>query len=338
MSLLLFANNAQTTLAGPIASTAVSVNVAAGTGSEFPSPGSGQYFVMTFNDQATKLLREIVWVTARSGDTLTILRGQEGTTAAAWLANDIAANWWTAGQASAMVQVAQLQAQATNYAQDTGSLNALVVGLVPTVASLASIIGAPIRVNIAYSNTGSSTLRVNSLAATLIKNPDGSNLTQGQLIAGHIYEFAYNGTTFDLLSSPYQLLGSVNTFAQLQTFTSGAQGAGGRVTGSSSRYVNLTDFTSLLATPGFGSMPSKLMFQWNNVTITATGAGLTTVYLDLPEAFPTSFLWCIANWDGTSPPTSGNCAAQPQTNSQIALTINTSAAAAYGVCYLAIGY
>ena len=98
MSLLIFANNAQSTLSGPIASTATSLNVAAGTGNEFPLPGVGQYFVMTLNDQATKLQREIVWVTARSGDTMTIVRGQEGTSALAWLANDIAANWWTAGR------------------------------------------------------------------------------------------------------------------------------------------------------------------------------------------------------------------------------------------------
>lgn len=218
MSLLLFANNAQTVLAGPIAASSTTCNLAAGTGSEFANPAAGQYFVMTFNDQATGLIREIVWVTARSGDTLTILRAQEGTTALNWLANDVAANWWTAGQAATMIQVAQLQAQATNYGADTGAVNAMVVTLPNPPSSLASIIGAPIRVKVGNTNTGSSTLALNGLAATVITNPDGTNLVASQLVAGHIFEVVYNGTTFDLMTAPYELLKKANTWTQTQTF------------------------------------------------------------------------------------------------------------------------
>lgn len=102
MSNILFANNASTVLAAPISSGATSCTVTTGTGALFPNPSGGQYFCMTFVDAATGLVTEIVHVTARSGDTLTIQRAQEGTTAHSWLAGDIAANFWTAGSVTAL--------------------------------------------------------------------------------------------------------------------------------------------------------------------------------------------------------------------------------------------
>lgn len=108
-STILFANNATSTLAGAITNVATTVNLQAGGGALFPNPGAGQYFVLTFVDAATGLLNEIVQVTARVVDALTIVRAQEGTTAKAWLAGDIAASLWSAGQASAMQQAALLQ-------------------------------------------------------------------------------------------------------------------------------------------------------------------------------------------------------------------------------------
>lgn len=104
MSTILWANNATTTLAGGISNVATTAVLAAGTGVEFPSPGVGQYFTMTFNDAATGLLDEIVHVTNVSGDTITIVRAQEGTTAQSWSAGDLASNLLTAGSLAALVQ------------------------------------------------------------------------------------------------------------------------------------------------------------------------------------------------------------------------------------------
>ncbi|WP_370602277.1 hypothetical protein [Citrobacter cronae] len=98
---LLAANNAQTVLAAGISSTATSLTVNAGTGTLFPSPVAGtSFFKLTIIDAATGSLTEIVHVTARAGDVFTIQRGQEGTVARAWSANDIAANMMTAGTLS----------------------------------------------------------------------------------------------------------------------------------------------------------------------------------------------------------------------------------------------
>lgn len=113
MATILWANNAQSTLAGAITDTATTANLAAGTGVLFPSPGANQYFVMTFNDAATGLLREIVHVTNVSTDTITMVRAQEGTTALAWNAGDLALNLVTAGTMQALQQIATLPATAT---------------------------------------------------------------------------------------------------------------------------------------------------------------------------------------------------------------------------------
>ncbi len=80
------ANNAYAQLAGGITSSATVLTVAAGQGARFPSLGTGDYFYATLIDTSNNL--EIVRVTARSTDSMTIVRGQDGTTARAYAAND----------------------------------------------------------------------------------------------------------------------------------------------------------------------------------------------------------------------------------------------------------
>ncbi|HHA1671302.1 TPA: hypothetical protein ACOEF8_003312 [Enterobacter roggenkampii] len=98
---LLAANNAQSVLAAGISASATSLTLNTGTGALFPAPVYGtSFFKLTLIDAATGQLTEIVHVTARTGDTLTIDRAQEGTLARAWSANDIVANMMTAGTLS----------------------------------------------------------------------------------------------------------------------------------------------------------------------------------------------------------------------------------------------
>lgn len=75
----LWTNNAKSTLASAITSSgATSLTVQPGDGGLFPNPGATDFFQVTLENGLT---REIVKVTARSADTFTIVRGQEGTTA-----------------------------------------------------------------------------------------------------------------------------------------------------------------------------------------------------------------------------------------------------------------
>ncbi len=106
MALFLFANNASSVLASAISSTATVIDLSPGTGALFPNPAAGQQFTLTLNDAATGLVYEIVYCTARSTDTLTVVRGQEGTAAVSWLANDRAFLTATAGALGSLAPLA----------------------------------------------------------------------------------------------------------------------------------------------------------------------------------------------------------------------------------------
>jgi microcystin-dependent protein len=75
---VLVKNNAFSTLASGITAIATTITVAAGTGSRFPAAGGADYFYATLIDTSNNL--EVVKVTSRSTDTLTVVRGQDGTT------------------------------------------------------------------------------------------------------------------------------------------------------------------------------------------------------------------------------------------------------------------
>lgn len=185
--ILLASNNATSTLAGPISPSSTALNVQSGAGAEFPSPGANQYFTVTLNDASTGLLVEIMWCTNVTGDTLTVQRGKEGTTAQSWLANDLVGNFWTAGSMAAMAQQGQLQSNLANQAPDVGSVNALVASLTPAPASFAGVAGALLTITgIVASNTGAVTLNLNGLGAQSVINPNDTALSPGQLTTGSI--------------------------------------------------------------------------------------------------------------------------------------------------------
>jgi hypothetical protein len=85
VSNILFSNNASALLAATIGSGDTSIQVAAGYGALFPNPGAGQYFMVTLVDDNGDI--EVCQCTARSTDILTVVRGQEGTTAQAFTLN-----------------------------------------------------------------------------------------------------------------------------------------------------------------------------------------------------------------------------------------------------------
>ncbi|MFC6122147.1 hypothetical protein ACFPZP_13905 [Citrobacter bitternis] len=102
---LLAANNASTLLVSGISAVSTTLQVSTGTGDLFPSPVPGtSYFKLTLTSLTAGETKEIVYVTARSGDTLTIIRGQEGTAAASWDSGASATNLITAGTFNEMAQ------------------------------------------------------------------------------------------------------------------------------------------------------------------------------------------------------------------------------------------
>lgn len=97
MTQFVFANNINTTLATAISPSSTSITLASAANLPASIP-AGEYLVLTLNDAATLQNFEIVYATAVSGATLTVLRAQESTTALSWLVGDKVYSPPTAGQ------------------------------------------------------------------------------------------------------------------------------------------------------------------------------------------------------------------------------------------------
>lgn len=82
----IFTNNATGKLGSDVAVGDTSIILQTGMGAPFPSPSGGDYFPATLVKSDGTL--EIVKCTARSGDVITVVRSQEGTTAKAFSIGD----------------------------------------------------------------------------------------------------------------------------------------------------------------------------------------------------------------------------------------------------------
>lgn len=80
----LYTNNAETVLSGALNSSSTTVILAASSGAAFPSLSGGDYFLGTIyelNGSGIEINHEVVKVTARVADTLTVVRGFDDTAA-----------------------------------------------------------------------------------------------------------------------------------------------------------------------------------------------------------------------------------------------------------------
>lgn len=197
MTIQIFANNAKTTLAAPITSTQTSITVATGTGTLFPNPTTGQQFKITLVSAASASVYEICNCTSRSGDVLTVVRGQEGTSAQPFILNDIVGHFDTAAIMTDLVQTEQLQSGYYLFAVATGSANALTATLPSNLTSLPN--GMSITVISAYANTGAATLNLTlgSTSTGVLPIVTGNNtpLTAGVIPnAGYPITLSYSST------------------------------------------------------------------------------------------------------------------------------------------------
>lgn len=83
---VLFKNNVTASLAASISSSTTTIVVSSGQGARFPAVPAGSYFYATLYDASNNI--EIIKVTARSTDTLTVVRGQDSTSARTYAAGD----------------------------------------------------------------------------------------------------------------------------------------------------------------------------------------------------------------------------------------------------------
>jgi len=86
---LLYANNAAGTLLLPITATQTTFTLNAGQAAAFPTPGAGQAFYCTLVSVTIPTQIEIVLVTSNASSVFTVVRAQDGTTAASFNSGDI---------------------------------------------------------------------------------------------------------------------------------------------------------------------------------------------------------------------------------------------------------
>lgn len=208
----LTSNNAKTTLAQSFPTGSTSLALASGTGALFPQPGTTNYplgsqtfFRLSLTDAATQTKREIVYVTARTGDTLTVLRGQDGTTPINWAVGDIAGLFVVAGTVQNVLQAEQAQAGYIDYATAGGTPNALAISFNPALIENLTP-GLKARILIGSNNTGPVTLNVDGLGAVPVVNSRGLALAPNELVAGVIFDFEFTGTQFTVNTKIPELL------------------------------------------------------------------------------------------------------------------------------------
>lgn len=191
-----FSNNAITTIAtGGLSTFSTTLKLASGTGTLFPNPVVGtQFFRISLTDASTRTAHEITYCTARTGDICTIVRAQEGTTAQAWLMNDIAGHFVTAGAMTDCVQLSGTQNNSYISAIDTGTANVYKIALTPSMPT--SLEFAEVIFRVLNTNTGASTLQINSGTVYTLYGLNGTALQGGELVAGGECKAIFNGTNY----------------------------------------------------------------------------------------------------------------------------------------------
>jgi microcystin-dependent protein len=216
---LKFANNAYATLAGSILSSDTTINLTAGQGARFPALSAGDYFFATLSDTSNNL--EIIKVTARSTDAITVLRGQDGTTARAYSTGDRLELRWCNASALASMQESHQALTLSGTDTYTGSLSP-----VPTGYNSGQIYW----VNFPNTNTATDpTVNLNSLGAKTIKLADGSAIAVGEIPTGVAVPLHYDGTVMRMITDFPTLYGKTIKSSTLtnpantsQTLTDGA--------------------------------------------------------------------------------------------------------------------
>jgi hypothetical protein len=340
-----FTNNATTTLAAGVNSSATSLSVQSGAGGLFPALAGGDYFYCSLANNSGNV--EIIKVTARSADTFTVVRGYDNTAAMSWNAGDkvelrvvaagfndinaaIAAAAPLASPALTGTPTAPTPAQFDNDTSIATTAFAQTLGLhspgVGNYSGSVTLSTADIGRAFWYTGAGPATVTLPDAAAlglpvgsmVIVSNVVNSVLTLAR--AGTALIFAYgigNVTTLTLnYGDGVSLAWDGGNWVQV--------GSVGRVSGDSTRTysvaagvattdaVNVGQFPASLVANGYQKLASGLIIQWGAGTAVASATSTVTFPITFPNA-------CL-NVVGTPMyATSGNncmCTLNSNTNSQ----------------------
>jgi hypothetical protein len=138
-----YSNNATTILAATITNVSTSIQASTGQGALFPTLSGSQYFTVAMQDTSGNI--EFMKCTARSGDVLTVVRAQEGTTALAFTAN--LARFELRDTALSMSNLYQRDGDTLSGPMNMGGQNVTngILGSGISIESATEIVNTPIR-------------------------------------------------------------------------------------------------------------------------------------------------------------------------------------------------
>lgn len=167
-----FGNNVVSSLAADITASQTTIQVMPGAGAMFANLLTSDYAnssnplktyaKITLTD-AKETVFEVCHLTAVNNDMLTVIRGQEGTTAKGWSLNDVIANFATRGSENQFVQIEELQSGHYVAGVAGGTENNLTLELPATYfvnGGTDWTLRTPLVVIPALNNTGASTLQL----------------------------------------------------------------------------------------------------------------------------------------------------------------------------------
>lgn len=134
MSKQIYKNNSSSTLASGISSGATSLTLASGEGGLFASPSDDDWQMLTLSDGTAY---EVVKMTGRTADVLTVARAQEGTAAAAWLTGATVQARLTAGMLDKIPVNTSTGASGIALGLNANSVSTGVVGFQTSTAVIA---------------------------------------------------------------------------------------------------------------------------------------------------------------------------------------------------------
>ncbi|HFV9294930.1 TPA: hypothetical protein ACIAIE_004821 [Serratia fonticola] len=259
-----FGNNVVSSLAADITANQTTIQVMPGTGARFAglltydyansSNILKTYAKITLTD-AKETVFEVCHLISVSNDMLTVVRGQEDTTAKGWSTNDVIANFATRGSENQFVQIEQLQSGHYTSAVAGGTANGLTLALPATYflnGSTDWALKTPILIYPTLNNTGASTLQLTMSGRMMGNYPlvKGSNtaLREGDIVAKNPFLAVFNADQGRfIVLNPTTDVGSVRTVNSIGPDVGGnvaipMYGLGLGPTAKSDAYSNIAQF------------------------------------------------------------------------------------------------
>lgn len=241
-----FGNNVVSSLASDITASQTTFSVIPGDGPLFASLLTSDfsnksttlktYAKITLTDSGETAF-EVCHLTAVSGDTLTVIRGQEGTAAKGWALKDVVANFATRGSENSFPQIAHIQSGFYTAGTAGGTANALTLELPTTFflnGSADWVLKTPIVVYPSQNNTGAATLQL-TMGRRVLGTFKLYKGNKAELVANDILKdvalvcLLDNTKTFFNVANPGAIYAGLGTAAFKDATTSYSDTNGGRV-------------------------------------------------------------------------------------------------------------